>query len=161
MSPVHHVADDVFGPAAGIGVEGQVAAAEDAAGDVRPNGSVVLIEDDNRAAGNRPADSLRCFAQVGRRRESANADLRGAVAVVDDVAVCVGEPLRQAGIQPGSARYHHAQRRPRVSCPHIVGQIEDAREHDRHGGERVGATLRRLGERCFGVELTQGQCGSA
>ena len=77
FAPVHHVADDVFGPAAGIGVEGQVAAAEDAAGDVRPNGSVVLIEDDNRAAGNRPADRLRCFAQVGRRRESANADLRG------------------------------------------------------------------------------------
>ncbi len=131
---VGHVVDDVFGAAASVGVEGQLAADEDAPDDVWPNGSAVCIEDADPVAGKQTADGLGRFAQVGWCYEGGNADLRGAVAVVEDVAVGVHEPLRQAGIQPVPDRYHRPQRRHRVSRSHGFGQIEDARKHDRHSG---------------------------
>ena len=134
-----HVVDDGFGAAAGVTLRRQLAADEYPSGDVWSDGLVVVVEDRHRAAGDRLADRFRGVPQVGRRRQRADADLGGAVAVVEDVAVAVHKPLREAGIEPITAGHHHPQCRHRVSRPHIVGQVEDARQHDRHRGERVGA----------------------
>ena len=73
---VHHVVDDVFGITARVAVERQVAADENSPGNVRSNGSAVLVENADRAADNRSAHRLRCLPKVGWRCEGSDPDLR-------------------------------------------------------------------------------------
>src|SRR6201999_3749045 len=156
-----HAVDHVFRPAARVTLAREVATDEDASGNARTDGSAGLAEDPHRAPDDRFADGFRSVAQVGRRRQRADAYLGGSVPVVEDVTVGVHEPLAQGGFEAVPAGYHAPQVRQRISRQHMFGQVEDAREHDGYGREGVRAVQRRLREGGLGVELAPGEYRAA
>ena len=105
---------------AGVALERQLAADEDAAALAVDHRLTVGIDDGHRDPAQRPAGGARVGAQVRGARHRGRTYLGRAVEVVDDVAVGVLEPLGERGRQRRAPRWRrHATTccRARRGCP--------------------------------------------